>query len=152
LRLDEITPDKVRYWQRQKGSETNAHGRPHSPRSLQNMHGVLRMALNEALRDGLISANPVLRVPAPRGSAGKIRALSGDEMRLLLQQAASCPLYPLWVTLLATGLRVGEALALIGRTSTWSARRSPSTRPWPGSVGRWTRQPGGARPPGSPAR
>ncbi len=112
LRLDEITPDKVRSWQRQKGSETNAHGRPHSPRSLQNMHGVLRMALNEALRDGLISANPVLRVPAPRGSAGKIRPLSGDEMRLLLQQAASCPLYPLWVTLLATGLRVGEALAL----------------------------------------
>jgi integrase len=112
LRLDEITPAVLRSWMSRKVAETNTRNRPHSPRTLQYMHAVLRTAMNEAVRDGLIVSNPLDRVQPPRGVTSKVQPLSVDEARLLLKQAATCPHYALWVTLLATGLRIGEALAL----------------------------------------
>jgi integrase len=112
LRLDGLTPATLRAWMSRLTTETNTRGRPHSPRTLQYVHAVLRVALNDAVSDGVIASHRLDRVRPPRGEQRKAEPLGVEEARCLLQQAATCPLYALWVTLLGTGLRIGEALAL----------------------------------------
>ena len=85
-----------------------------SPKSLRNVHGVLRRALGQAVRAGLLSRNVASRefVDAPRVTLEEPRALSRDEVRRLLNAARGDRLEALFVTAIGTGLRQGELLGL----------------------------------------
>jgi len=73
---------------------------------------VLRLALRHAIRDGLVTRNVAAEARPPRVEQFSARTLSADEARRLIDATADDELGPLWVVLLATGLRQGEALAL----------------------------------------
>jgi integrase len=81
-----------------------------APRTVGYTVTVLRMALKQAVRDGLIPRNVAVLVDPPRVVRQEIRALTATEARRLL--ALDTPLAPLWTLLLGTGLRLGEALGL----------------------------------------
>jgi integrase len=76
------------------------------------MHAVLRKALTDAVRDGLLTRNPVLVVQPPRVTSTKVVPLTPDEARRLLAAGETSRLRALWLVLLGLGLRRGEALAL----------------------------------------
>ncbi|MEJ7634304.1 MAG: site-specific integrase [Aeromicrobium sp.] len=73
---------------------------------------VLRMALDDAVRDGLLARNPSRLVKQPTVIKGEARHLSSTEVKALLLAAKDRRAHRL-LTLIATlGLRKGEALAL----------------------------------------
>lgn len=83
-----------------------------SARTVAYCHAILRSALADAVDDELIVRNVAVLVSPPAGPRHAAQALTSAEAGRLLAAAASDPLVVLWMLLLATGLRRGEALAL----------------------------------------
>ncbi|MEU7908178.1 site-specific integrase [Actinoplanes sp. NPDC049118] len=81
-------------------------------RQIQYVHGVLRNALHQAIREELISRNvaTLVRVPSPRYRIGK--GLSVEQVRAILKAAEDHRLYPLYVVAATMGLRRGELLGM----------------------------------------
>lgn len=77
---------------------------------------VLRLALRQAIRDGLVTRNVAAEARPPRVEPYTARTLTAAEARHLIEATADDELGPLWAVLVATGLRQGEALGL-----TWDA-------------------------------
>lgn len=84
------------------------------PKTLRNVHVVLRRALAQAVRAGLVMRNVAARefVDAPRVPDADPRSLTEDEVRRLLAIAKGDRIEALVITALGTGLRQGELLGL----------------------------------------
>jgi integrase len=81
-------------------------------RTVRQVHMVLRCSLKQAVLWRLIPSNPSDAVKAPRAERKEMRTLSEEEVRRLLAVTAGTRHHSLWVFLVTTGVRLGEALAL----------------------------------------
>jgi integrase len=73
---------------------------------------ILRLALRQAIRDGLVTRNVAAEARPPRIEPFAARTLTAAEARRLIETTVDDEFGPLWVLLLSTGLRQGEALGL----------------------------------------
>jgi integrase len=80
--------------------------------SLQLIHGVLRKALQDAMRRGEVLRNVATLVDTPKRSTPEMRVLNADEAHRLMDAARGDALEALYVLALTTGLRLGELQAL----------------------------------------
>ena len=64
------------------------------------------------MKNGLVERNVAALVDLPKSVRTEMRALSHGEVRAFLKEAESDVWYALWVLLVTTGLRPGEALGL----------------------------------------
>ncbi|MFD3005103.1 tyrosine-type recombinase/integrase [Thermus tengchongensis] len=93
-----------------------------SPSVRRHAYQFLKAALRDAVRAGLLERNPVEAVdPPPSGQVRPARAWSAGEAAQFLKAAEGHRLYPMLALMLATGLRIGEALAL--RWEDWEGDR-----------------------------
>ncbi|MYS24683.1 Site-specific recombinase XerD [Streptomyces sp. DvalAA-14] len=83
-----------------------------SARTVQYAHSVLRSALQQAVREELITRNVARIVETPTVPREEVRPLDRTEAKMLLKTAKGHRLYALWLLLVSTGLRRGEVLAL----------------------------------------
>ena len=83
-----------------------------SPRYVKLLRTVLSMALDQAVRWRLVTANPARYSAAIKQPQRRGRSLSADQARAFLEASRSDRLSALWIVLLSLGLRRGEALAL----------------------------------------
>jgi integrase len=83
-----------------------------SPKTAANVRGLLRSALNQAVRWHLIPRNPVLDTEAPKREQHEIKPFTPAEARSFLEAVKGDRLEALYVTTLGLGLRQGEALGL----------------------------------------
>jgi integrase len=85
-----------------------------SPRTVRDIRGVLRSALNHAATEELVTKNVASLVKLPPLRRRKGRAWSSEEARRFLESAKSeaDPLYAAYVLVLVLGLRKGEMLGL----------------------------------------
>ena len=83
-----------------------------SPRYAKLLRTVLGMSLDQAIRWKLLTSNPARLSASIKQAQAKGRSLSPDQAKTLLRATQSDRLRGLWVLMLATGLRRGEALAL----------------------------------------
>jgi integrase len=83
-----------------------------SPRSVREIRGVLRTALNQALRWGLVGRNVAALVEPPKVEAHDGTALTVAQARAFLAACKGDRLEALYVVALSMGLRQGEALGL----------------------------------------
>jgi integrase len=107
LRLRDLTPAHVRTFKARKLDE-GLH-----PNTVGGMQGVLSGALNQAVDDGLIAANPTSRVKAAaaRGQQ-RMRALTHEQASRLVAAAEGTRDEALIAVALRTGMRQGELAAL----------------------------------------
>lgn len=91
-----------------------AEGSRVAPKTLKNIHGVLRRALTFAVRAGLVARNVAARefVDPVRVPDQEPQAYSSAEIRRLVEVARGDRLEALYVTAVGTGLRQGELLGL----------------------------------------
>src|SRR6266545_520722 len=82
------------------------------PRTVQYLHGILRAALNRAVKWQVIPRNVALLVDPPRGARPAISPLAPEAAAQFLSAAQGHCYEHLYAFLLASGLRLGEALAL----------------------------------------
>lgn len=83
-----------------------------SPRSRAHVLTVLKMALQLAVDDGVITRNPCATVEAPKVERYEAYALSDDELARFYAAVADTRLAPLWHILADFGPRLEEALTL----------------------------------------
>ena len=81
-----------------------------APRTVGYTVTVLRMALGQAVRDGLLQRNVALLVDRPAARRQELRVIAPSESQRLL--AVDSPMAPFWALLVGTGLRLGEGLGL----------------------------------------
>ena len=89
-----------------------AQERELKPASVKIVYAVLRVCLADAERLGVLPANPLRRVKAPAAAKAARTAWSADDAHRFLVATEGHPDHPLYVLLLACGLRIGEGLAL----------------------------------------
>lgn len=83
-----------------------------SPRTVRYAHTVLRNALEQAVKWGMIARNPADLVQLPCKQGREMSAFSPEEAQRFLAAARDDPWFAVFSLLLDTGLRPGEALAL----------------------------------------
>lgn len=83
-----------------------------APKTIHYMHGVLRNALNHAVRWNYVSRNPAALVDKPRSESFEIQPLNREEARQFLDAIRGHRLEALYTVALTMGLRQGEALGL----------------------------------------
>lgn len=93
-------------------SHTELYGEGLSDRMVRMCHASCRSALEKAVQDGLIRTNPASGCKLPPKKAREMQVLNRDELQRLLIQAREEGYYELFLLALATGLRLGELMAL----------------------------------------
>ncbi|MBJ7597163.1 MAG: site-specific integrase [Candidatus Nephthysia bennettiae] len=106
IRLDRLGPQHL------QDLLTRKLGEDLSPRTVQYVHAVLRAALGQALRWGLVARNVASLVQSPRVRQAEVRPLTPVEARNLLSAVKGERMEALYTVALALGLRQGEALGL----------------------------------------
>lgn len=81
-------------------------------RTCEYCHFTLRKSLRDAVRMGILAHNPTDALQRPRVARREMSIMSDRDIHLFLEFARSTEYYPLFYTLLFTGLRRNEALAL----------------------------------------
>jgi integrase len=94
------------------GGRDKRKGKGLSPRTVRYTGMVLTRALDDAVKLGLITRNPAAQVERPKPRSVEMRTWTVDEARTFLAHVDGDRLEALWVLLLTTGLRRGEALGL----------------------------------------
>ena len=104
--LARLTPQDVQALMRRRLAEGL------SPRRVDYIRGVLRRALNHAMRWGLVGRNVAALVSPPRAQMVEVDPFDPEEARLFLEAIHDDRLEALYTVALAVGLRQGEALGL----------------------------------------
>lgn len=109
VRLEKLTADHLRGLYAELGNQAVG------ATTVRKVHAVLRRALKQAVRDGLIPRNPCDAVVAPRVPDPEIHPLDAAQAATLLEAAKTFRggrTYPIMATALGTGMRLGELLGL----------------------------------------
>ena len=83
-----------------------------SPQTVRQTHAPLRLALEQAVRWGMLSRNVATLVDLPHQEKREMQALTPEEAQAFLQAAQEDPWRALWALALDTGMRPEEYLAL----------------------------------------
>ena len=103
------------------------HGKTDEPVSgatRRTAFAVLRMMLDTAVRDGVVTQNVASTIARPKVDRQEADYLSPAELRTVLDALHGHRLEPLVLLLASTGLRIGEALALRWTETSTSTRHS----------------------------
>jgi integrase len=104
--LTKLTPAQVQRLLNEKSKAGLA------PRTVGHIRAVLRDALNQACRWGLVTRNAAALATPPRLPKSYVRPLSAEQARAFLAFSKDDRLGPLFAVALSTGLRQGELLGL----------------------------------------
>ncbi len=88
------------------------HKRGFAPKTLRHTLGVLASILNDAVDNGVIPANPALRIKTPKAAPKTNRNVSAADLKKVLGVAKDHPYGWLFRFALGSGLRRGELVAL----------------------------------------
>jgi integrase len=93
-------------------AESGRKGKPLAPKSIRNTHVVLRKALADAERLGLVPRNVAAVAKPPVARRDPRRTWSSDEVREFFSFVKGDRLFAAYVLLATTGMRRGEVLGL----------------------------------------
>ncbi|OUO35191.1 site-specific integrase [Flavonifractor sp. An306] len=91
---------------------TEQYGKGLSDRMVRMCHAVCQMALDKAVEEKLIHANPAVGCKLPPLKGKEMKILTQEEIQRFLIQAKAEGMYELFLLELTTGMRRGELLAL----------------------------------------
>ena len=124
--LRELTTHKVQMFYGHLSTDGRVDGKPGrlSDNSIKKIHMMFKMALNQAVYNGLIARNPALSVKLPKIRPEEMRALTMDEQRRLEGAALTNKNRNAFGVYLCVGagLRLGELLGLQWKDIDWKAR------------------------------
>lgn len=109
VRLQQLTPDQLdRFY-----SERLRAGL--APKTVRNLHTMLRKALKDAVRKNLVVRNVADAADppsSPKAGEGEMKTWSGDQLRTFLTETSAHRWGPAFLLAATTGMRRGEVLGL----------------------------------------
>ena len=111
LRLDELHPHTVQSFYNSL-SEPNVDRHALSAKTIKNVHGVLHKAIDQALKNGYIKSNPTDACILPQVEKSEIKPLDSNEIRIFIQSIRGHKFENVFLFMLFTGVRRGEAIGL----------------------------------------
>lgn len=112
VKLEKLTGHMIQKFYNELHQPAEEDRRPICAKSVKNVHGILHKALQQAVKNGLLKANPTDSCVLPRVVKKEINPLSADQMKALLQLLPGHPHEYLYQIALFTGMREGELLGL----------------------------------------
>lgn len=114
IHLAELRPDHIHAYYSAKlvGGRRDGKGGGLSPGTLIKHHNLLSEALSHAVKWGLLVRNVAEAVDPPRPVRKEMRSLSWSEVHQLLEGCKGTPWHSIFHTLVWTGMRRSELLAL----------------------------------------
>ena len=83
-----------------------------APKTVRNVHVMLRRALRDAVKWGYLPRNPAEDAEPPSSRGGKRKVWTPEQLRTFIQHAEGDRHYALWLLVATTGLRRGELAGL----------------------------------------
>lgn len=111
-KLQALTPLEIERFYLQLAESGGRTGRPLAAKTIRNTHVVLRKALEDAERLGLVQRNAAAVARPPVAHRTEQQTWSADNLRAFFAHTADDRLYAVYVLLATTGMRRGEALGL----------------------------------------
>ncbi|NNC80211.1 MAG: site-specific integrase [Acidimicrobiales bacterium] len=121
-KLQAITPLQLEKFYAFLIKDGGVAGNGLSPKTVRNTHTVLRKALSDAERLGLVGRNAAASARAPSDDRTESVTWSSDQMRSFLDHVATDRLYAAYILLATTGMRRGEVLGLRWRDVDFDGR------------------------------
>ena len=111
IRLEELTPHAIQSFYNALLKEHN--GKPAlSPKTVKEIHGVMRLSLKQAVLNGYLRSNPTDACTPPRVVKKELTPLNESQIAKFLQAIRGHELEDLFFVALFTGMRQGELLGL----------------------------------------
>ncbi len=112
--LSRLAPTHLRdfYSEKLRGGRMDGKAGGLSPRTVKYLHSIIREALQHAFEQNLVYRNVADAVKPPKGTRPQVQVWNASDARTFLTMAEDAPYAPLWLVLLTTGMRRGEALGL----------------------------------------
>jgi len=107
-----LTPLQIEAFYSDLVNHGRADGTGLSPKTVRNTHTVLRKALADAERLGIVHRNAAASARGPKVERPEFNVWSDDEVKRFLAAAKENRLYAAFFLLVTTGMRRGEALGL----------------------------------------
>ena|GEM_PF-780929 len=120
--IGEVDDKAIALWIAELEEPEDDDRKPLKPKTIRNCHGVLHSVLQYAVDTRLIATNWCTLSSLPKVTHREMRFLSQDEIGRLLS-LIPLPWRPLFLFLVATGARFGEAIAVKKRVFDAKARR-----------------------------
>jgi len=122
--LSKLTPLDLQELYAAKLQGGRSDGKPGglSPQSVRYIHAVIREALSDAVRWGMVSRNVADLIDPPRPDKQRPTAWTVEQATVFLQATRNDAVYPLYLLALMTGMRRGELLALEWQDIDWDRR------------------------------
>lgn len=112
VKLQALTPRDIERFYRALSESGGRGARPLAPKTVRNTHVVLRKALADAERLGIIGRNPATVARPPIPQRVERPTWTSDDLRTFFEFLADDRLLGLYVLLATTGMRRGEVLGL----------------------------------------
>jgi integrase len=112
VRLSRFTAAEAERWLARLDAFTKKDGRPLSASTKRTSYATLAAAMDVAVRDDLLPANPVRKVRRPSPTRQAVPVLSAEEVETLLDVSQGARVGGLVTFVAFTGVRLGEALSL----------------------------------------
>lgn len=111
VKLDSLNPHNVQsFYNAISKTEKNPGGL--APKTVRNIHGILHKALQQAVFNGYIKANPAERCVLPKAIRKELAPLDETMIAAFLKSVQGHQFGDLFTVTLFTGMREGEALGL----------------------------------------
>jgi integrase len=112
LRLQALTTEDVDRCYRTLSERGRRDGGPLKPKTVRNAHGVLHVALEDAVRRGHVVRNVSDHARLPALERSEMRVWDVDQLRTFITHARNTRWYAMWLLFMTTGMRRGEVLGL----------------------------------------
>jgi integrase len=111
--LQKLKPADIERWHSILKTSGRKDGRGGlNARTIGHAHRLLSKALKEGMRHDLIIRNAAAAEPPPKVSAKEIVILDADQVKFVVEKLRGRAMHPRIITILFTGIRRGELLAL----------------------------------------
>jgi integrase len=112
VELQRLSPAQLNGFYQHMLTTGRRDGEPMAPKTVRNIHAIIRRALKDAMRMGYVARNVAEAAEPPSAETAERSVWTPGQLRTFLEQVRDDRLYAAWMLFATTGMRRGEVAGL----------------------------------------